>query len=194
MTMNKFIEELTKKLFLLEKNVLNEEIKYYENDINKRKNNESIDSIINSYGNIDIIATNIYHKHGIDYKKINNKESRIYKMFQELVEVIHNIIDEMGSNNFKQNLKIIVDILILLALIALLKIPFIALQNIGETLLGYLSVPVLITIWDFVLDMGYIVVAIIIFVNIFNKYFKNIKSNNKKMSGKPLESINLEEK
>ena len=35
----------------------------------------------------------------MDYKKINNKESRIYKMFQELVEVIHNIIDEMGIYN-----------------------------------------------------------------------------------------------
>ena len=130
-------------------------------------------------------------------QKLPKKNGFIYKQFEELFQVIHHVIDEMGKNDFQSNLKIIVDILILIAFICLIKIPFILVRNLGDSLIINLNITFMSGIWGLIVDIIYIVVAIIVFVNIFNKYFKNIKGNKKtnlKQRGKELESINLEKK
>ena len=100
----------------------------------------------------------------------------------------------MSKNDLKSNAKIVLDILILIAFVAILKIPFIVVQNLGDSLLSYLAIPVISDIWSLLMDLIYIVVAVIVFINIFQKYFKNIQSDKKatlKTNG--LESVSLED-
>ena len=81
---------------------------------------------------------------------------------------------------------------ILIVFIALLKIPFIAIENIGDGLFEVLNSPTVLTIWSFVIDVVYLIVALMAFMNIFTRWFKNLNSKKKKeMEGKELDAITL---
>ena len=154
----------------------------------------SEEEAMKSLGNPELVASNILKKHGIDFSKVNKKHGFIYQKFEQLFQVIHRLVDVMSKNDFKSNVKIVIDILILIVFVAILKIPFIVVQNLGDTLLSYISIPVLADVWSLIVDCIYIVVAVIVFINIFQKYFKNIKVERKEgIKAKGLESVSLED-
>ena len=198
MNKEEFISRLESSLDIFEDNIKKEEVEKYSGVIEERqKNGETEEEIIKSFGTISEVQEKILKSHGINPQKLSKKNGFIYKQFEELFQVIHHVIDEMEKNDFQSNLKIIVDILILIAFICLIKIPFILVRNLGDSLIINLNITFMSGIWGLIVDIIYIVVAIIVFVNIFNKYFKNIKGNKKtnlKQRGKELESINLEKK
>ena len=147
-----------------------------------------------SLGKPEDVAKEIYRKHGVAFSKVHKKHGFVYQKFEQLFQVIHRLVDVMSKNDLKSNAKIVLDILILIAFVAILKIPFIVVQNLGDSLLSYLAIPVISDIWSLLMDLIYIVVAVIVFINIFQKYFKNIQSDKKatlKTNG--LESVSLED-
>ena len=175
--------------------VQEEEVSYYLHLVNEQKKNGlSEEDAVKSLGPVEDIIQNIYLKHGVDYKKTHKEHGFVYQKFSQLFESIHKLVDVMGENDLKSNAKIIVNLLILFIFIALLKIPFIVVQNLGDSLFSYITIPILADIWSFIMDLIYIVVAVMAFINIFNKYFSNLKVEKKpSLKKKGLESINLEE-
>ena len=196
MNKEEFASRLETSLDIFEDSVKKQEIENYLKKIEEReKNGESEEEIIKSFGTITEITETILKSHGINPKKLSKKNGFIYKQFEELFQVIHHVIDEMSKNDFQNNLKIILDLLILLAFICLLKIPFILVRNLGDSLITNLNITFMSGIWGLIVDIIYIIVALVVFMNIFNKYFKNIKAKkSNKIKGKELESINLEKK
>lgn len=196
MNKEEFASRLETSLDIFEDSVKKQEIGNYLKKIEEReKNGESEEEIIKSFGTITEITETILKSHGINPKKLSKKNSFIYKQFEELFQVIHHVIDEMSKNDFQNNLKIILDLLILIAFICLLKIPFILVRNLGDSLITNLNITFMSGIWGLIVDIIYIIVALVVFMNIFNKYFKNIKAKkSNKIKGKELESINLEKK
>ena len=196
MNKEEFASHLETSLDIFEDSVKKQEIENYLKKIEEReKNGESEEEIIKSFGTITEITETILKSHGINPKKLSKKNSFIYKQFEELFQVIHHVIDEMSKNDFQNNLKIILDLLILIAFICLLKIPFILVRNLGDSLITNLNITFMSGIWGLIVDIIYIIVALVVFMNIFNKYFKNIKAKkSNKIKGKELESINLEKK
>ncbi len=196
MNKEEFASHLETSLDIFEDSVKKQEIGNYLKKIEEReKNGESEEEIIKSFGTITEITETILKSHGINPKKLSKKNSFIYRQFEELFQVIHHVIDEMSKNDFQNNLKIILDLLILIAFICLLKIPFILVRNLGDSLITNLNITFMSGIWGLIVDIIYIIVALVVFMNIFNKYFKNIKAKkSNKIKGKELESINLEKK
>ena len=196
MNKDEFVSRLETSLDIFEDSVKKQEIENYLTRIEEReKNGESEEEIIKSFGTITEITETILKNHGINPQKLSKKNGLIYKQFEELFQVIHHVIDEMSKNDFQNNLKIILDLLILIAFICLIKIPFILARNLGDSLITNLNITFMSGIWGLIVDIIYIIVALIVFMNIFNKYFKNIKAKkNNKIKGKELESINLEKK
>lgn len=196
MNKEEFASRLETSLDIFEDSVKKQEIGNYLKKIEEReKNGESEEEIIKSFGTITEITETILKSHGINLKKLSKKNSFIYRQFEELFQVIHHVIDEMSKNDFQNNLKIILDLLILIAFICLLKIPFILVRNLGDSLITNLNITFMSGIWGLIVDIIYIIVALVVFMNIFNKYFKNIKAKkSNKIKGKELESINLEKK
>ena len=196
MNKEEFTSRLETSLDIFEDSVKKQEIENYLKKIEEReKNGESEEEIIKSFGTITEITETILKSHGINPKKLSKKNGFIYKQFEELFQVIHHVIDEMSKNDFQNNLKIILDLLILIAFICLLKIPFILVRNLGDSLITNLNITFMSGIWGLIVDIIYIIVALVVFMNIFNKYFKNIKAKkSNKIKGKELESINLEKK
>ena len=99
----------------------------------------------------------------------------------------------MSKNSFQGNIKILFDLLILIIFICLIKIPFILVRNLGDSLLSYIDFPYISEIWGILIDLIYIVIAVIVFVNIFTKWFKNLKITNK-IKMKELESVTINDK
>ena len=147
-----------------------------------------------SFGSLDDIAQNILKKRGIDETKIIHSKF-IYHQFEELFKTVHRIVDRMSQNSLKENVKIIIDLLILIAFICLLKVPFLFVQNVLDDLLLNFNQPIILEIIHFILDISYIIVALIFFMNIFTKWFQNIDEKKAhKIKGDALESISLTEK
>ena len=193
MNQEEFIKKLRDRLEIFEESVIDEEVNYYLEQIEKQKDqNLEEEQIIASFGDLDKIKKNIFKKHGINPSKVLKKEGFIYKKFEELFQVIHRVVDSMSKNSFQENLKILFDLLILIVFICLLKIPFILVRNLGDSLFAYVSIPLISEIWGIIIDLVYIVVAVMVFVNIFTKWFKNLKVT-KKIKGKALDSISLED-
>ena len=196
MNKEEFVRRLETSLDIFEDSVKKQEIENYLKKIEERtKNGESEEEIIKSFGTMTEITETILKSHGINPQKLSKKNGFIYKQFEELFQVIHHVIDEMSKNDFQNNLKIILDLLILIAFICLLKIPFILVRNLGDSLITNLNITFMSGIWGLIVDIIYIIVALVVFMNIFNKYFKYIKAKkSNKIKGKELESINLEKK
>ena len=194
MNQEEFIKKLKDKLDILLPEVVNDEIKYFESEIEKQKDqNVSEEDIIKSFGNLENIEKQILKKHGINPEKVMKKENFIYKKFEELFQVIHRVVDIMSKNDLKDNVKILFDLFILIIFVCFIKIPFILIQNLGDSLLSYIDIPYISDIWGILIDLIYIIIALIIFMNIFTKWFKNLKTT-KKLKTKELESVTLEDK
>lgn len=194
MKFNEFKKQLKNKLDILTSKAFDEEMKNYENTLNRElENGMNEEEIVLSFGNLDFIVDNILEKRGIDKAKISNHKF-LYKESERLFTSIHNLVDVMAKNDMKENAKIILDLLVLIAFICLLKIPFLFIQNIGDDLLLSFNQPILLEIGHFILEIVYIVVALMFFMNIFNKWFSNLKNKKRvKIEGKELEAVSLKE-
>ena len=193
MNKKEFESSFLEHLDILIEDEKQKELRFYINKIEEQERlGMSEEEAVKSLGDIESIISQVLSKRGIDFSKVYKKHGFIYSKFEQFFQVIRRLVDAMSKNDFKSNLKIIFDLLILFAFIAILKIPFIVVQNLGDTILGYFSIPVLADIWSLLIDLVYIVVAFIVFMHIFQKYFKNIKAEKKNaLKGKGLESISL---
>ena len=193
MNKKEFESSFLEHLDILIEDEKQKELRFYINKIEEQERlGMSEEEAVKSLGDIESIISQVLSKRGIDFSKVYKKHGFIYSKFEQFFQVIRRLVDAMSKNDFKSNLKIIFDLLILFAFIAILKIPFIVVQNLGDTILGYFSIPVLADIWSLLIDLVYIVVAFIVFMHIFQKYFKNIKVEKKNaLKTKGLESISL---
>ena len=195
MDKKEFERQLLNYLDIFEDEVIQEEMHLCMDKVSqKNEQGVSEEEALKSLGNPEEVAREIYKKHGIAFSKVHKKHSVVYQKFEQLFQVIHRLVDVMSKNDLKSNAKIILDILILVLFIAILKIPFIVVQNLGDSLLSYLAIPVISDIWSLLMDLIYIIVAVIVFINIFQKYFKNIQADKKvPIKAKGLESVSLED-
>ena len=194
MNQEEFIKKLKDKLDILLPEVVEEEVNIYIKEIEiKKMQNLKEEDIIKTFGDIENIQKKILKKHGINPAKVLRKEGFVYKKFEELFQVIHRVVDTMSKNSFQGNIKILFDLLILIIFICLIKIPFILVRNLGDSLLSYIDFPYISEIWGILIDLIYIVIAVIVFVNIFTKWFKNLKITNK-IKMKELESVTINDK
>ena len=155
----------------------------------------STDDDIKKLGSVDEVCKKIYSSRGIDYAKLHG-DTVIHSSFEEMIIIVRNLVDQMGKNDFKSNIKTVFDILLLFVFIALVKVPFIAIRSLGDSLFEHFNITYISNIWGLIIELIYIAVAIILFVTIFNRYFKSFKDveKEKAIKGRALESINLSEK
>ena len=188
--MDKFLEEVKNNLKgLSEKDI--------EKEINNLKASLKEDNNLDSKTLADSILL-----------KYNKKENYFKRKINDLVSTFNHLVDIMGKNDFQANLKIVGDILILLIFVSLCKIPFIVVRNVGDSLLKTINIPIVYNIWALLVELVYLVIAIMIWVNVFPKWFKKLepsKNSNKvketpvkvkeepQKIGNDLESISLTE-
>ena len=172
--MEKYLEEVRQGISVLNASIV-------ENEINKIKNELTLsiekgmneNEILKNYPSAKDKIREILQNNGLN----SGKNNFFVEKFQELFRVINKVVDVMSKNDLKSNAKIISDILILIILICLLKIPFILVRNVGDSLISYINFPLALKIWGIAIEFVYIIVGIMVFINVFTKWFNNLKVN-----------------
>ena len=197
--MDKYLEEIKSYLTILDEETINKELDNIKNVLLSKGKFEELNLVSPKEQ-----ASIILKSHNINPDIVLKKHKGIKNKFKEIGESFNNLVNIMSKNDLKANLKIILDIIILLFFVSLVKIPFIAIRNIGESLLQNINFPLGYDIWGFAIEVVYIIVAIMIIINVFPKWFKNLKPSNNnskvvkqevvvetKKMGNDLESISL---
>lgn len=147
MKKEEFLKELRYQLRYLNKDIIEEEIKSYNN--------------LESYNQLPYeIANKIYEKRGINIKV--TKKANFFNSINIII------------NNFKRkDKKIILNtlsfLLYLFILIILIKIPFIYVRDITSTIFNnIISNKIINTIWNLLFEFLYAITAIITFIKLIN--------------------------
>ena len=200
--MDKYLEEVRSYLTVLEENAVKKEIdnikKYLDKSLEEGKKFEELNLV-----SAKEQASEILKSYGLNPEVVLKEEKFFKRKINELVKGFNHLLDTMSKNDLKANLKIILDFVILLIFISLVKIPFIAVRNIGESLLQNIDFPLAFNIWGLAIELVYIIIAIMIFINVFPRWLNNLKPINRKVvvtkekpiedkkMGNDLESISL---
>lgn len=168
MNRKEFLNTLRKRLSFLKKEDLEKEVLFYINKIDSSKEDDKV--VIESFGSMDKIAQDAAKK----YKtKIVKKEIFVKRFYHELVD----LSTVLKNSDSKERSKILLDLLLLIIITCILKIPFIFLRDIGDKIIEVFfnqSISFL-AIWGLLIELSYVVVALTYFVKTFEKWFTNIK-------------------
>ena len=152
-------------------NKLRSELKYLveeerENEIKK------ISKKIDENTDVKKIAQEIYLERGLDYHKLNTN------IFLRLINEITNVVEVFKNKNGKDKRKMILEIVYIILLLILIKIPFNLVCDIGLEYINVISNnKALNYIWNLAFLLLYtitiICTLIVLLRNFINKYNKN---------------------
>ncbi len=173
MSRKEFLKILRKRLSFLDKDTLEKEVLYYINKIDSSKKSDK--EVIESFGGLDEIVKSVCKKNNIDYKKIQDNKG----WFKEFYNALVDLSTILKNSDGRKRTKILLDLLILLCVTCVLKIPFIFVRDLGdrfiETILNS-NINVL-AIWGLIIEIVYIVVALSFFIKTFKKWFKGFNES-----------------
>lgn len=175
MTKNTYLQEIKDGLKIFEESYQQQEILKLDEKIDQLiQSGMTEEASLKSLGTKEEIISSIYKLNHVNPNYVQ-KRSFWKEQYESLFQVINHVVEVMGKNSGKANVKIIFDIFLLIVLTCLLKIPFILIRDLGENLLNFLSNPFLVSIWQFLIEIIYLIVGVTFFFIIFKKWFKNLK-------------------
>ncbi len=136
---------------------------------------KSLEEALLELGEVSILIQKIYQENHVSYEQVKQKKSFLFNSYEQLFKTIRHVIDVMSKNSSKANAKILIDIFILLLLTCIIKIPFILVRDLGNSIFDFFASPLLLNIWHLILELIYLVVAVTFFLNVFKKWFQHLK-------------------
>lgn len=196
MNKEQFIEKLRKKLRILEKKELEDILEEYEGYIEEKKSTGmSEEEAVKSLGDINEITKDLLEAYKINENYDKKETNNIEKFINGLVEGIENFIDSFQEKTFKDFLKMFIQVLFLCLIIAICKMPFSIIKEIGSSfflsidsiaILGVNVFNILAKLFEVIIDLLYAFIAIVFFIKIFKEKILNqvnddkIENNDKK--------------
>lgn len=156
--------------------------KYKATFTRKTKKGLSEEEIIDEFGNFNDLVKQILLDHGIE-TPIQESAGTIADFFKEFLKVVEDIVNYIAKQDVADVVTLIVKIIITLICISLLKLPILFIRDLGSGILGLLFMPlstILIFCFRFFLEIVYVVIAITLFVKVFNIIIKPSKNKSKK--------------
>lgn len=176
MNRNQYLQEFKNGLSLFEESYQQKKMLELDEKITKEiEKGKSEEEALKSLGDVSLEVNKVFKEHHLNFNSSEKKNSFFSSKYDSIYQVINHVIDVMSKNSAKANGKILFDLLILILLVCIIKIPFILVRDLVESLLAFLSMPFIITLWHFIIEVIYIIIAITVFLNIFKRWFKNLK-------------------
>lgn len=117
----------------------------------------------------------IYRKYNID---VEHQKKKVEKIYNSKLNNI-SLISKMKENSFKNNVIIIRDLLIIIIIVSVLKIPFIGVETLLFSIFKDTINDNIYTIIYYIIEFFYIIFAVFLFIRMFKKRFKG--DNNKEL-------------
>lgn len=163
-------EKIKRELYILDDKVINEELNILSNKYEK------------SDGKLDIDYKNtikeIYSKHGIDVNKLNSKRGFFYNEFKNIYLGLEEFLSTFTGNDFKTNFFNVLDILIIVFIVILLKIPFEFVNSLLTPVITEINLDIANAL-VIILNILYAIVAIISFMILIKRSGKKASKRKK---------------
>lgn len=176
MKKEEFIKKLRKKLEILDDNEIEDIISEYEGYIEEKVNRGlTEEEAVSELGDFNEIVSDLLAAYKV-------KEPKSTTTFNDIInkisKYIDSFMDSISNKSGRDILKLIIEILLILILIWICKIPFGIMKDLGWNLFHELSYPigrVFYGIWAFLIELCYFILAIVMFIKIIDKrYFRKI--------------------
>lgn len=186
--MNKkvFLEKLKKKLKILNEDELEDIIEEYEDHINEKvASGKTEEEAVKDFGDFDQLIKEILSAYKIneDYDKPEKEKNVVADFIDTCVSFVKDLARNLGNRGADDIIKFIIEFIILILFIAILKLPVLFVEEAGEWLFERLISPFgygLAKIWKYMIEIVYLILAIVGIVNFVKKRY--------------LEGVNVEEK
>lgn len=176
MKKEEFLKKLSEKLSILNEDEVKDILEEYSEHIDEKlKTKKKEEKIIEEFGDIDELASEILKAYKINdnYKK-NDFNSTAKKYFDGFENVLTTFVKKLTHSSFGEIIKFIIELFIICLLIALVKIPFSFVEDCLNSIFNNLIGPfdnILSTLFTFVIEILYLVVAFFMFITIFKERY-----------------------
>ncbi len=197
MTKNQFFKLLREKLDILEDNEIEDIITEYESHIEEKiKAGKTQKEAIADFGDIDELINDILSAYKVKSKNKPNEskaESIINTIVEEMVDFFKKLTDIINNKTGEDIIRIVCQIILIMILIWVLRLPFYILEVIGNQTLNFLPhyiEGILTVIWSLIVNIAYILVGIMLFYNLVRKiiFTKDNTSDSKTVKPEPVKT------
>ncbi|MDE5540094.1 MAG: DUF1700 domain-containing protein, partial [Bacilli bacterium] len=176
MNKEEFLNKLRKKLSVLEDSEIEDIISEYRGYIEEKVNvGLTEEEATKELGDIDEIARDLLAAYKV---KSEPEEGTFSKFINKLSVGLDNFMESLNDKSAKDIIKVLIEIVIILFLICLLKIPFAMIRDLGSNIFEELVNPVgsvFSGLWRFIIELSYVIVAILFFFKMFEqRYFRDV--------------------
>jgi len=184
MKKSEFLEKLRRRLVVLNEEEIDDIIAEYEQFIaEKKKKGKSEAEAIKEFGDFDELVKEILSAYKI---KDNNNDAKnvVMNFFNDVGKVFERIAENLSTKNFNQIMRFMLEVFLLIIIIAILKWPVNLIISLGRDIFSILPTPffqLFAGLWRFILEIGYLILAILFFIKIFKERFlKNMSGSEPK--------------
>ena len=180
MNKEEFLKKLRKRLEVLEDSEIEDILSEYEG-FNDEKVSTGLteEQDVKELGNFNEIVDDLLAAYKV--KRTSGEENIFNKVINKISDAIDLFMESLNNKSGKDIVKVLIEIILILFLICLLKIPFAMIRDLGSSIFFELTFPIgniFSSIWAFIIEISYIIVAVIFFIKTFEKrYFKDITEN-----------------
>ncbi len=210
MDKQKFLNELKKRLKVLNKDEIEDIVEEYEGHINEKiSSGKTEKEAIEDFGDFDCLIKEILSAYKIneDYENEIKEKNVIADFVDGVVSFIKNFVKNLSKHSSKDIVKFVFEFICLIFFIAILKFPVIIIEKAGDILFGKLISPpfgdIFKVVWKYMIEIIYLILSLIGIFNFVKKRYMegenineynneyNIKNQAKKTSkGKIKENKN----
>ncbi len=171
--MNKeaFLKKLRKRLSVLEDSEIEDIVSEYEGYIAEKVSlGLTEEDAVKELGDFEEIVNDLLSAYKV--KGCNKEDNGFNHIINKIGAFIDNFMDSLSDKSGSDILKILIQIVLILFLICLLKIPFVIIKNLGINLFQELIFPIgniFASIWSLIVELSYTVTAIIFFIKMYEK-------------------------
>lgn len=176
MNKEQFIAYMNKKLSIIKederKDIIDEYINHIEMKVAEGKSEEEA---IADFGDIDEMINEILEAYNIDPKQTRGSsyDHKINDVLDHLFEGLQSLISSMTSLDMDNVVRLIFEVLVVLILLGVLRIPFEIMASIGDSLLdslfGFGIFSAFGWLWKLMIRLLYVIVFFVALINIFRK-------------------------
>lgn len=196
--MNKkvFLEKLRKKLKILKEDELDDIIEEYEDHINEKiSSGKTEEEAVKDFGNFDELVKEILSAYKIneDYDKPTKEKNVVADFIDTCVSFVKDLARNLGNRGADDIIKFIIEFVVLILFIAILKLPVLFVEEAGEWLFERLVSPfgyALAKIWKYMIEIVYLILAVVGIVNFVKKRYMEGESVEIKEEIKKEEKVN----
>ncbi len=175
-----YLQKIKDGISIFEEGYQQQKILELDDQISKAiRDGKSEEEALSLLGDADQVINQIYTENHVNRKKTMQESNFLISKYNQLFKVINHVVDVMSHNTAKANAKILFDILVLIVLTCVIKIPFIMVRDLGVNLLDFFANPFINNLWELFIEIIYLIVGITFFLNVFKKWFQNLKINQK---------------